>query len=394
MVLLSTTHCTYIGTKNMPALNLHELALKFRSVLQKCESAAGAPVAKSPSHTIDWEALFILQSPQSFVWERTAPVLQSRSLPRDVVMPSRKEKKVKKRERELYDKMMSSESTGLKLAVPRDTPNCARVGLDDDNRTYAAGPNGERQPLDTLKSMKDANPDPNPIDRAAYRDITHARLADKMGTDRIVTDPLWGSKDTGIGPMNPAERKRHMERQDRIKHSMESPYSTANMKTPAIPEGLKGEEQMSAWIAQNRVELVANLMEGEIGEALAQSSAPKQSDAKVIDSKGRARNRLKLSEFMEEQEQQQMQLGTGFPPASALRWCVACHGSALILLFGLCWSSRAAEDSGGTRGWPAHLRVRTEAPDLRQQALLVRCCHLRAPRVRSENCVGGRSQVP
>lgn len=110
-----------------------------------------------------------------------------------------------------------------------------------------------------------------------------------------------------------------MERQDRIKNSTESPYSTANMKTPAIPEGLKGEEQMSAWIAQNRVELVANLMEGEIGEALAQSSAPKQSDAKVIDSKGRARNRLKLSEFMEEQEQQQMQLGArpaalGAPP--------------------------------------------------------------------------------
>ncbi len=247
-----------------------------------------------------------------------------------VLMPSRKEKKVKARarERELYDMMMSSTEVMAKT-VPRGTPNCARVGLDDDNRTYAAGPNGERQPIDTLKSMKDANPDPNPIDRAAYRDITHARLADKMGTDRIVTDPLWGSKDTGIGPMDPAERKRHMERQDRIKHSVESPYSTANMKTPAIPEGLKGEEQMSAWIAQNRVELVANLMEGEIGEALAQSSAPKQSDAKVIDSKGRARNRLKLSEFMEEQEQQQMQLGTCRPMFSALRWRVACSEPSL-----------------------------------------------------------------
>ena len=64
---------------------------------------------------------------------------------------------------------------------------------------------------------------------------------------------------------------------------------------------------MSAWIAQNRVELVANLMEGEIGEALAQSSVPKQS--KAIDSKGRARNRLRLSEFMEEQEIQQQELG-------------------------------------------------------------------------------------
>ena len=71
-------------------------------------------------------------------------------------------------------------------------------------------------------------------------------------------------------------------------------YSTLNMKNSAIPEDLKGEEQMSAWIAQNRVELVANLMEGEIGEALAQSSAPSQSNAKVIDSKGRAKNRLKV----------------------------------------------------------------------------------------------------
>ena len=98
-----------------------------------------------------------------------------------------------------------------------------------------------------------------------------------------------------LGSMTPEERKVHMERQQKIKQSAESPYSTANMKTPAIPEGLKGEEQMSAWIAQNRVELVANLMEGEIGEALAQSSAsspasipPPSADTSLTSSRARA----------------------------------------------------------------------------------------------------------
>jgi hypothetical protein len=77
---------------------------------------------------------------------------------------------------------------------------------------------------------------------------------------------------------------------------------------PAIPKDLHGnEEQMSEWIAEHREELVANLMEGEIGAALAQSTPPKQS--KTIDSKGRARNRLKMSDFMIEQEMQEQAMG-------------------------------------------------------------------------------------
>ena len=48
-------------------------------------------------------------------------------------------------------------------------------------------------------------------------------------------------------------------------------------------------------------------MEGEIGAALAQSAAPKQS--KTIDSKGRAKNRLKMADFLMEQEMQEQQMG-------------------------------------------------------------------------------------
>ena len=59
---------------------------------------------------------------------------------------------------------------------------------------------GKRLPLSSLKSMKDANPDPNPIDRAAYRDITHQRLAEKMGTDLDSKDSIWGSTPTGESP--------------------------------------------------------------------------------------------------------------------------------------------------------------------------------------------------
>ena len=194
---------------------------------------------------------------------------------------------------------------GAPLEAENGEENCARVGLNLDGGS--GGPTKEE-----IKAASDAaNPDPSPIDRAKYRDITHERLAAAMEADKVEENPVWAKQQDGPwGTRNAeeaAERAAHMERQNKIKNSSTSPYSTSNMKTPAIPKDLKGEEQMSAWIAQNRVELVANLMEGEIGEALAQSSVPKQS--KAIDSKGRARNRLRLSEFMEEQEIQQQELG-------------------------------------------------------------------------------------
>ena len=49
------------------------------------------------------------------------------------------------------------------------------------------------------------------------------------------------------------------------------------------------------------------LWAGEIGDAFAQSSIPTQS--KTIGSKGKARNRVKMSEFLLEQELQQSQMG-------------------------------------------------------------------------------------
>ena len=103
----------------------------------------------------------------------------------------KKSGQAKSQQKQMIDTLMADNS--LKDPVPSDK-NCARVGLDEDSRTYA-GSDGERLPL--TKKMSDANPDPSPIDRAAYRDITHARLADKM--DMIVTDPHWGARTPGSG---------------------------------------------------------------------------------------------------------------------------------------------------------------------------------------------------
>lgn len=65
--------------------------------------------------------------------------------------------------------------------------------------------------------------------------------------------------------------------------------------------------EMNTWMNCSRETLVSRLMDGEIGDAFAQSSIPTQS--KTIGSKGKARNRVKMSEFLIEQELQQKQMG-------------------------------------------------------------------------------------
>ena len=61
---------------------------------------------------------------------------------------------------------------GAPLEAENGEENCARVGLNLDGGS--GGPTKEE-----IKAASDAaNPDPSPIDRAKYRDITHERLAE------------------------------------------------------------------------------------------------------------------------------------------------------------------------------------------------------------------------